>query len=83
MIEDLLQQIKQEGLRFGNWKLKQETMSDNLVLFDLKRGGWYKFAKTIEAHVVQGIKDQGPNNGKSINPLALLGLAPNGKVQGS
>lgn len=52
MIEDLLQQIKQEGLRFGNWKLKQETMSDNLVLFDLKRGGWYKFAKTIEAHVV-------------------------------
>ena len=82
MIEDLLQQIKQEGLRFGNWKLKQEMMSDNLVLFDLKRGGWYKFAKTMEAHVIQGIKDQGPNNGKSINPLALLGLSPNGKVSG-
>ena len=81
-IEELIQEIKQNGLKIGDWMIKQENISDHLLLYDLKRGGWYKFAKTMEAHVIQGIKDLGPNNGKSINPLALLGLAPNGKVRG-
>lgn len=49
---------------------------------DLKRKGFYKFAKTQEAHVIQGIKDPGPSNGKELNPLAALGIQPVGQVKG-
>ena len=32
--------------------------------------------------MVQGIKDPGPSNGKRLNPLAALGIAPIGTVNG-
>lgn len=82
ILEELLAEIKDNGLKIGGWKLVQERDCDHLLLKDLVRGGWYKFAKTYEAHIVQGIKDPGPSNGKKMNPLAILGIKPCGKVQG-
>ena len=69
-------------MKIGGWKLMQEKECDHLQIKDLVRGGWYKLGKTYEAHIVQGIKDPGPSNGNKLNPLAMLGIKPNGKVQG-
>ena len=54
-IEELIQEIRQKGLRVGNWFLKEDNLNDHFILYDSKRGGWYKFHKTVDAHVIQGI----------------------------
>jgi len=53
---------------------------NQLFFIDTKEVGYYKFMKTKDAHVVKGMPDPGPSNGKAINPLALLGVCPAGKV---
>ena len=83
MLDELITEIKNKGLRIGDWQLLQSPECDHLLIADVVRGGWYKFGKTYEPHIIQGVKDPGPSNGKKLNPLAVLGISPCGKVEGS
>ena len=60
----------------------EDPLSDSLILADLSNYGMYKFTKTSQVHVVQGVQDPGPSNGESLNPLAVLGYPPTGKTRG-
>jgi hypothetical protein len=51
------------------------------MFLDLQKKGFYKFSKTIEPHVIVGKNDPGPDNGKSLDPMALLGIAPTGYIK--
>ena len=75
-IQELVDEIMQNGIKIGRWKFMYDLDYNDLFFIDLKERGYYKFSKTKAAHVIQGIDDPGPSNGKSINPLALLGAVP-------
>ena len=79
-IQELVDEIMQNGIKIGRWKLMYDLDYNDLFFIDLKERGYYKFSKTKAAHVIQGIDDPGPSNGKSINPLALLGAVPAGTM---
>jgi hypothetical protein len=46
VIDELVQTIKENGLRIGKWKMVEDPEYDNLYIYDTKELGWYKFIKS-------------------------------------
>lgn len=46
IIEELLDEIKDKGIKIGKWRIKDDRDCGHLYLGDEQTGGWYKLEKT-------------------------------------